>query len=528
MNLATESDKNTLLLAQKCIREQHIIIDKKSGIIQHQEVRIRLLEEYLRLEKQKRFGRSSEKCPGQGELFNEAELADCPSEGDNPEGEASPDTSDDTPKKKKPGRKGFADSIPREQIYIDLPDDEKVGAIDTFYSKVKEELDIVPAKVRILETLQEKAVFVHNGQRSIKSATLPKHPLGKAMASVGLLAYIIVAKYMDGLPLYRLEGILKRYGGNVTRTSMANWIIRLSIQCQPLIHLMRDHQHTGIFIQMDETRIQVLKEHGYSPTGNKYIWVSRGGPPGKPVVLFDYDPTRGHEVPLRLLDGYHGILQSDGYAGYDAVCKKRGLVSVGCWDHCRRKFKDAQVAQPKNRKTGPTKADIALSKIGKLYRIERQIKKLSATKKKARRQKDSIPILNDLKIWMDANRGKAPKDALISTALVYMHNQWSKLIRYCEDGHIPISNILAENAIRPFVIGRKAWLFADTPKGAHASGIFYGLIETAKANGIDPYAYLRHIFKELPYADTVEKLEALLPWSVKENLPTIKKYQKVA
>jgi len=527
MNSTAQSTENTLLNAQDIIREQQIIIDKKSNVIQHQEARIRLLEEYLRLEKQKRFGRSSEKCPGQGELFNEAELAQCAEENTS-ESDDNPGAPEDHLKKKKPGRKGFSDSIPREQIYIDLSDAEKVGAISTFYSKVKEELDIVPAKVRILETLQEKAVFVHEGQRSIKTAPLPKHPLGKAMASVGLLAYLIVAKYMDGLPLYRLEGILKRYGGNVTRTSMASWIIRLSVQCQPLIHLMRDHQHTGIFIQMDETRIQVLKEHGYSPTGNKYIWVSRGGPPDKPVVLFDYDPSRGHEVPLRLLDGYHGYLQTDGYAGYEAVCKKLSLVSVGCWDHCRRNFKEAQVAQPKNKKTGPTKADIALAQIRKLYRIERQIKKLSAGKKKEHRQKKSAPILNNLKTWMDENMGKAPKDALISKALVYMHNQWPKLIRYCEDGHIPISNILAENAIRPFVIGRKAWLFADTPKGAYASGIFYGLIETAKANGIEPYAYLRHIFKELPYADSVEKLEALLPWNVKEQKPSIKKYQKAA
>ncbi len=528
MVLGEQHDKNTLFTAQKVIREQQEIIDKKSQVIHHQAARIRLLEEFLRLEKHKRFGRSSEQCPGQGELFNEAELAGCASDEGGMGLKNEPPSREDTPPKKKPGRKGFSEHLVREQIFIDLPAHEKVGAIDTFYSKVKEELDIVPAKVRILEYMQEKAVFVDAGKRTLKAAELPKHPLGKVMGSIGLLAYIIVAKYMDGLPLYRLEGILKRYGGSVTRTSMASWIIRLSVQCQPLIHLMRDHQHTGIFVQMDETRLQVLKEHGYSPTGNKYIWVSRGGPPGKPVVLFDYDPTRGHEVPLRLLDGYQGILQTDGYAGYDTVCKKLGLVSVGCWDHCRRKFKDAQVAQPKNNNAGPTKADIALSQIRALYRIERQIKKLSAEQKKEQRQEKSVPILNDLKTWMDENRGKAPKDALISTALVYMHNQWPKLIRYCEDGHIPISNILAENAIRPFVIGRKAWLFADTPKGAHASGIFYGLIETAKANGIEPYAYLRHIFKELPYADTVEKLDALLPWNVKEHMPSIKKYQTAA
>jgi len=385
----------------------------------------------LRLEKQKHFGSSNEKCPGQGELFNEAELAQ---------------------------------------------DEEKEGAINTFYSKVKEELDIVPAKVRILEYMQEKAVFVDNGQRKIIAAELPKHPIGKVMASIGLLAYLIIEKYTDGLPLYRLEGILKRYGGDVTRISMASWIIALN----------------------------------------------------EPVVIFDYDPSRGHEVPLRLLDGYEGYLQSDGYAGYDAASGKLKRDQVDCWDHCRRKFKEAQSAQPANIKNSHTKTDIALAKIGKLYRIERTIKKLSAERKYKERQKKSLPTLEDLKQWMDKNQGKSPKDSLISTTLVYMNNQWSKLTRYCEDGNIPISNILAENAIRPFVIGRKAWLFADTPKGAHPSGIIYSLIETAKANGVEPYAYLRHIFKALPYADRVEKIEDLLPWRVKDERMALERKQNIA
>ncbi len=220
-----------------------------------------------------------------------------------------------------------------------------------------------------------------------------------------------------------------------------------------------------------------------------------------------------------------GYLQSDGYAGYDAASTKLKLIQLGCWDHCRRKFKEAQAAQP-GKTQGRTKADIALDKIGKLYRIEREIKTLSAEEKRRQRQQRSLPVLHDLKRWGDKNRGKSPRDALISKALVYMNNQWPKLIRYSEDGRLPISNIKAENAIRPFVIGRKNWLFADTPKGAHASGIFYSLIETAKANEIEPYAYLRHIFKALPYADTVEKVEALLPWNMKDQMPSFKSNEK--
>lgn len=521
MALTIPIAKKDLPITQETLSALHDIIEKKSLVIEQQDVRIRMLEEFLRLEKSKRFRHSSEKCPGQSELFNEAELAACDAVEQTQEPEQS--ETDETPKKKKPGRKGFSDNIPREQFHINLSDDEKAGAINTFYSKVKEELDIVPAKVRIIEYMQEKAIYLDDGQRKIKSASLPKHPLGKAMASIGLLAYIIVAKYMDGLPLYRLEGILKRYGGDVTRTSMASWIIRLAELCQPLIHVMRAHQQSGSFIQMDETRIQVLKEEGFVPTGNKYMWVTLGGPPETPVIIFDYDPSRGHEVPLRLLDGYQGYLQTDGYSGYDAASKKLKLVQVGCWDHCRRKFKETQLAQPTSKKGTQTKADIALLKIGKLYRIERKIKTLSADEKKEIRQKQSLPILADLKVWMDQNKGKSPKDSLISKAFTYMENQWPKLVRYCDDGNLPISNILAENAIRPFVIGRKAWLFSDTPKGAHASGVFYSLCESAKANGVDPYSYFYYIFKRLPYAETVEDIEALLPWRVKDHVATFSK-----
>ena len=158
---------------------------------------------------------------------------------------------------------------------------------------------------------------------------------------------------------------------------------------------------------------------------------------------------------------------------------------------------------------------MALQMIGKLYRIEREIKTLNPEEKYQQRQARSIPALEKLKAWADKNHDKVPKDSLTGKAMFYLRNQWPKLIRYCEDGRLPISNCLAENAIRPFVIGRKAWLFADTPKGAHASAIYYSLIETAKMNGLDPYAYLRQLLAQLPYADSVEKYEALLPWNIK-------------
>jgi hypothetical protein len=338
------------------------------------------------------------------------------------------------------------------------------------------------------------------------------------MGSVNLMTVLIIAKFADGLPLYRLEGILKRYGGSISRATLANWVIALAKQVQPLINLLREHQHTGSIIMADETRIQVLKEPGYSPIGNKYMWVTLGGPPTQQSVLFEYDPSRSGQVPLRLLDGFtHGYLQTDGYAGYNEVCKQNQLTNIGCMDHARRKFKEAQAAQPKGANIKPTKADMALSLINKLYLIEREIKLLSDDEKHDIRQQKSVPILNQLRKWLDKNKPRVAKDSLTGRAMTYLHNQWDKLVVYCTDGRLRISNILAENAVRPFVIGRKSWLFADTPAGAHASSVHYSLIETAKLHGLEPYQYLNAVFKALPYADTVEKLEALLPWNFKNT-----------
>mgnify|MGYP000290709576 CR=1 FL=1 len=239
----------------------------------------------------------------------------------------------------------------RIRVDLTLSDADKAGASRTFFTKVKEELDIVPAKVQVIEYWQEKAVFDdEGGEQRIAAAPRQPHPLGKCIASVQLLAYILVAKYADALPLYRLEKILARYGGNISRTAMANWIIRLDDVFRPLINLLQDHQRGGDYLQADETRIQVLKEDGKVATSDKWMWLIRGGPPDRPVVLFHYDASRSEAVPSRLLDGFTGVLQTDGYAGYNKVCRDNPITRIGCWDHARRKFVEASKAAPAKKK----------------------------------------------------------------------------------------------------------------------------------------------------------------------------------
>jgi hypothetical protein len=252
------------------------------------------------------------------------------------------------------------------------------------------------------------------------------------------------------------------------------------------------------------------------------MWLIRGGPPDRPVVLFHYDASRGEAVPSRLLDGFTGVLQTDGYAGYNQVCRDNPITRIGCWDHARRKFVEASKAAPSKKKGEKvSKADVAIGKIRKLYTIETRIKDLEPNEKTVQRQELARPVLDDLKTWLQANASRVPKDSLTYKAIQYTLNQWDYLVGYLDDGRLQISNALAENAIRPFAVGRRNWLFADTARGARASATVYSLIETAKANGLEPYDYLRHVLTHIAAADTVENIEALLPWNVHLTPPSV-------
>jgi len=486
---------------------------------------IQILEEQLRLKKIQQFAASSEKSTYQIHLFDEAELeAEIDALRDQlPDDVEEEDTPKSTTRKR---QRGFSEALVRERVELCLSDEEKAGASRTFFTKVKEELEFIPAQLKVLEYWQEKAVFEQESEEHIIAAPRPIHPLGKSIATTSLLAYIITAKYADGLPLYRLEKITQRLGHEVSRTSMAHWIIRLDDVFKPLINLIREIQNGCRYLQADETRIQVLKEDGRKIQSDKWMWVTRGGPPDQPSVLFAYDPSRAGSVPVRLLDDFNGTLQADGYSGYSPVCTANNITRIGCWDHARRKFMEAtKAAKPKgkgkSKQTKASKADVALSHINKLYSIERKIKELSEGERYRVRQELSLPILETLKSWLEGNVGRVMKGSLTRKAIEYTLNQWQYLIGYCDRGDLHISNVLAENAIRPFALGRKAWLFSDTPQGAKASATCYSLIETAKVNDLNPSAYIEHVLEHITQADTLEKLEQLLPWNV--DLETVSK-----
>jgi hypothetical protein len=350
-------------------------------------------------------------------------------------------------------------------------------------------------------------------EETIKTAPVPAHPIPKSNASPGLLAHVAVAKYQDALPLARQERILQRAGVELPRATLAGWMIRLGALLDPLIEQLRGRLLAYDIVQMDETRIQVLKEAGRSASSNSYIWVQRGGPPDQPVVLFFYDPSRGQAVAKDLLAGFSGYLQSDGFEVYAAVAEANPHIRlIGCLAHARRKFDEALKAQGQKAKSG--KAQMGLAFVQRLYAVEKRLKDVTPQERARERLALAKPILDDLHTWLEKSLPAVPPSTLTGKALAYLHNQWPKLIGYLDDGRLAIDNNACERAIRPFVLGRRNWLFSDTPNGAHASANLYSIIETAKANGHEPYRYLRHLFTELPKVSSPEHLAALLPFNI--------------
>ena len=479
--------------------------------MREQQRQILSLQEQLNLALARRYAASSEKiAPNQLRLFDEAELE---VETEQAEDEDAESITIEAHTRKKRGRKALPDTLPRVDIVHELDEAARRCPHDgqtltEIGEVVSEQLDIVPAKIQVLRHIRKKYACACG--QCIKTAPLPAQPIPKSLASPGLLAHVTVSKYQDALPLYRQERILQRIGVDIPRATLANWMIQAGTLIQPLINLLRDQLLSHDILQMDETTVQVLNEPGRTAQSKSYLWVQRGGPPQRPVILFDYDPSRSQAVPQRLLEGFQGYLQTDGYDGYNAAVTQGKLTHVGCWAHVRRKFTEAVKAQGKKKKKG--KAHRGLALIQKLYKVERQARLLTDTERAAYRKQHAQPVLDKLCDWLETTLPQVPPKTSLGKALNYLHDEWDKLMVYLEDGRIMIDNNGAENAIRPFVVGRKNWLFSHSVKGVKASANLYSLIETARANGLEPYAYLRNVFTRLPKATSIEEIEALLPW----------------
>ncbi len=502
--------KSVLDDKDKSLLKKDVQLNNKDAQLTKKSDKIATLEEYIRYMTQQRFGASSEKwSPDQLGLFDEAELL-----SDEDVVEESTTLVPAHQRKKK--RLSIPDDLPVTDIIHDLPEDEKFcphdkQALRHFADECSKQLDYIPAKVTVLNHVRRKYMCPCCNDYFV-TAKKPAQPIEKSIASPGLLSQIVTHKYCDGLPLYRQSNLIfKRLGVELDSTSMANWMIKCGQLVQPLINLGLDVLRAQDVLFMDETVTQVLKEDGRSASQQSRMWIMTNNTDQR-MVLFHYSPTRETGVAELMLGDFEGTLMTDGYAVYDCIAKaNESITHLGCWAHARRYFKEASDAQPKGTSGKPEQA---LSYIQKLFRIEAGIKTATTDEKYRVRQQDSVPILAALKKWLDKSLKHPVKSAKLTKALTYLSNQWCKLSRYTENGAWPIDNNHAENCIRPFVIGRKNWLFSTSVEGAKASANLYSLVESAKANNLEPSAYLKTVFTLLPQAETVEDIEALLPWNI--------------
>jgi transposase len=419
--------------------------------------------------------------------------------------------------RKKRGRKPLDPNLPRDIVRHELPESERVCAHDgaalvEIGVEISEQLDIIPQQVRVIQHQRVKYACPCCDQ-GIKVTPAPARIIPKGLLTESALAWVVTSKYMDALPLYRQAALLGRFGGDLSRNTLAASVVRVGQAIQPIINLLRDHLLDADLVLGDETVIQVLKEPGRAAQTKSYLWAQMSGT-GPPIRLFSYAPGRGGNHAATLYAGIRpdAVLMTDGYEVYNGIAQANALTHLGCWAHCRRYFVDAEAVLPKTARGPEQPATQFIAAIAELYAVESRARDLSPEQRQGLRHELSRPALARIEDLLLRHLHSVVPNSLLGKALHYLSAQWPKLVRYVENGTWPIDNNLCENAIRPFVVGRRNWLFSDTVGGANASANLYSLIETCKANRIDPYGYLVSLFRKLPSAITADDFDALLPW----------------
>ena len=496
------------------------------------------LEQTIAQLAQRHWGRSSEKHPGQAELslFNEAELAAMQASLDDDEPENAADQSGDTadaqeeptgsgadkplPKPTKPRpRRQLPDDLERVRVTHELDEEHRHGEcggqLMPIGEEVTEQIGVIPARQFVIQHVKVKYACACK-QCGVKTALMPLQPLPGSQASPSILAYTMVAKFLDGLPLYRQEKIWAREGLELSRSKLARWLIDSAALLQPLYNLMQDVFFAYDIAMSDDTGIQVLKEDGRSASSRSALWIRRGGAPETPVVLLDYNVSKGSAVASQLLENFKGFLVVDAAPSFNAIVSKNELATVLCNDHSRRKFVEAARNAPKAKK-GSSEEWVATKAIAfykQLYKLEKQIRELPPNQRYKKRQREAVPIWDTLMEWAKQVQTLGVRHAKSREALNYLIKHEVGLRRYCSDGRLPISNILTEHVAKTVALARKNFIFCDTPAGASSSALIYSILESAKANSHNPLHYMTAVMAGIPNAQSVEDIEALLPWNL--------------
>lgn len=483
-------------------------------------------EEQYRLSRAQRFGPSSEQTPfEQMTFFNEAESEASAAFIFEP---ALEEVKIVHKGKKKGHKDNITKPLPTEVIEYRLTPEEMVcpacsNALHEMKKEIRKELKVIPAQVMVTEHVR----FVYacrncdqNGTATpIVSAPMPRPAIPNSLASPSMLAHIMTRKYVEAIPLYRQEQQFKRYGINLSRQTLANWMIKSSgTWLKPLYDLMHRELLEKQVLHADETVLEVLAEPGREATAQSYMWLYRTSRDDIPIVLYEYTMGRSGDFAKKFLVGFQGYLHTDGYAGYHKLedDPDQKVILVGCWAHARRKYDEAMKAIGKN-ETVATTIHQGLEYCNILFRLESALNDLPPEERHKRRLEEAKPVLEAYFAWAEKNEPMVLPKSKLGEAIHYSLKQRRHLENYLLDGRLELSNNRAERSIKPFVIGRKNWLFSNTPRGADASAVIYSIVETAKENDLNPFPYLQYLFEKLPNIDIKSDVELndLLPWSAK-------------
>jgi transposase len=491
----------------------------KDQVIANQAAKIEQLQLELMLAMHRMWGRSAEKFEPQGPLlFDELEEAPAPPEEPAAEEEKKPSNR---------GRKPLSARLVRKHHQHELPASDRMCPCGKCMVKIgedsNEKLNMVPAQIWVDCHHYSKygcpdANCPCSGDDSrpgVLTAPGPLPLIPRSIVTAALLAHIWTAKFCDHLPFYRQEAGFRRIEAEVSGQDMGNWTKKVADQLAPLINLVEKAIREGPVILMDETPVTVLKLDRTGKNGQGYMWLARGGPPLRPAVRYRFAPGRGNEHAKTFLGNFRGWLQTDGWGAYDtALAGSSAIVHVGCWAHVRRKFFEA------DKVASSALTRDAIGRIKKLYKLEdhsRDEARLENLTEEAflQRRKDLLePYLKDLRKWLDETAAETLPSGPAGKALAYTVGQWNKLERFLEHPWLTPDNNRAENGIRPFVVGRKNWLFHGNDAGAQASCVVYTLIETAKLNGLEPWVYLKDVLEKLPAVRLSGDWASLLPWNL--------------
>ena len=492
---------------------QNLVSDLQKTILE-KDSKISELQHQLHLFRHAKFGRKSEKVSNDqmALTFDESHQAE-----EKPEATNEQETITYT-RSKKTGRKPLPKHLPYIENVYDLSDTEKqcdCGCeMKHIGDDISEQLDVVPQMTFRVINIKKK--YVCNAcDESIKVAKAPKQVIPGSIATPGLLSGVIDAKFNRHMPLYRQEAMFQSIGATVTRATLSQWLIKSATLLEPLVKLMHQQIIDYDIAYADETKLQVLKEKNRKATTLSYMWLFIGGPPDKRCTLYQYHPTRAESVAFNFFEDFRGYIHADCYQAYINLGKKKDIQHVACLTHARRYFMD--IVKTSKKKKGL--AYSAVTQLAELYRIEKELKENNASPDEIyeARQNKSKPILDDFKFWLDENIARVPPKSPIGKAINYSLKHWASLIRYIDDGRLEIDNNRSERAIKPFVIGRRNWLFHGSKEGAHAGSILYSIIETCKTHNVDVFAYLKYAITNVIHCNTCEDLEKLLPYNCSKS-----------